>query len=110
MPAAVHPRPALFCARVAADDVEADLDRFDQRCKRQSGGVQRRQVNEPAGPRKAVVRKLRALAPHSFADIAGDGAEFALVMVRRSAGMVEVLGEVPDDVALVERAALKLAG
>jgi len=64
----------------------------------------------PAGPRKAVVRKLRALAPHSFADIAGDGAEFALVMVRRSAGMVEVLGEVPDDVALVERAALKLAG
>jgi hypothetical protein len=64
----------------------------------------------PTGPGKVVARKLRALAPQSFADIAGDGAEFALVMVRRSAGMVEVLGEVPDDVALVERAARKLAG
>ncbi|HSG57645.1 MAG TPA: hypothetical protein VLA45_19500, partial [Paracoccaceae bacterium] len=63
-----------------------------------------------AGPRKAVARKLRAIAPRSFADLATDGAEFALVMVRRSAGVIEVLGEVPDDVALVERAARKLAG
>ncbi len=63
-----------------------------------------------AGPRKTVARKLRAIAPTSFADLATDGAEFALVMVRRSAGVIEVLGEVPDDVALVERAAHRLAG
>ena len=38
-----------------------------------------------------------------------DGAEFALVMVRRTpTGAMEIIGEVPDDVPLVERAARKL--
>ena len=40
-----------------------------------------------------------------------DGAEFALVMVRRTPeGALEIIGEVPDDVPLVERAARKLLG
>jgi hypothetical protein len=63
------------------------------------------------GPRKAVVRKLRALPAQSFADIPGEGVEFALVLVRRlPEGGMAVLGEVPQDTALVERAARKLAG
>jgi len=62
-------------------------------------------------PRHALARKLRALEPQDFAAIAPEGAEFALVMIRRTeAGEVVMLGEVPEDVALVERAARKLLG
>ena len=40
-----------------------------------------------------------------------DGSEFALVMIRRTdEGEVVMLGEVPDDVTLVERAARRLVG
>ena len=64
-----------------------------------------------SGPRKAVARMVRALPPQPLAAIAPDGAEFALVLVRRLAeGEVVLLGEVPEDNALVERAARKLAG
>lgn len=64
-----------------------------------------------SGPRKAVVRKLRALPTQTLAEIPGEGAEFALVLVRRMPdGAVALLGEVPQDTALVERAARKLAG
>ncbi len=63
-----------------------------------------------SGPRKAVVRKLRALPTRTLAEIPGEGAEFALVLVRRMPdGAVALLGEVPQDTALVERAARKLA-
>ena len=44
-----------------------------------------------------------------FTDLDEDGAEFALVMIRRTtAGTLEIVGEIPDDVPLVERAARKL--
>jgi hypothetical protein len=67
---------------------------------------------EPAGtPRAAIARKLRAVAPQDFAAIPSEGPEFALVMLRRlPGGAVVVVGEVPEDVALVERAARKLLG
>ncbi len=67
---------------------------------------------EPAdAPRLALARKLRALPAQAFEDIAAEGSEFALVMIRRTdEGEVIVLGEVPDDVALVERAARRLIG
>ena len=67
---------------------------------------------EPAGaPRAATVKKLRAVAPQSFDAIPADGPEFALVMLRRLPdGAVTVVGEVPDDVTLIERAARKLLG
>ena len=39
------------------------------------------------------------------------GAEFALVMIRRlETGEVVILGEVPEDIPLLERAARKLVG
>jgi hypothetical protein len=62
-------------------------------------------------PRKTATDKLRKLAARDFSSIAPEGEEFALVMVRRTGhGEVVVLGEVPADEALVERAARKLVG
>ena len=59
--------------------------------------------------RAALAKKLRALETLSLADLEENGAEFALVMIRRtSGGTLEVIGEVPEDVPLVERAARKL--
>ncbi|ANY19090.1 hypothetical protein A6F68_00555 [Tsuneonella dongtanensis] len=58
-------------------------------------------------PREALARKLRAIAPLGFEDIAAEGEEFSLVMIRRSGGEVVVLGEVCDT-ALIEKAAKKL--
>lgn len=61
--------------------------------------------------REAIARRLRALDPISLADLAETGAEFALVMARRlPSGEVVLLGEVPDDLPLVERAARRLLG
>ncbi|GGD62393.1 hypothetical protein GCM10011411_23290 [Aurantiacibacter arachoides] len=60
-------------------------------------------------PRKAIVRKLRDLPQLPFAAIEQGGEEFALVMIRRSAsGEVAVLGEVPPDVSLIEKAARQI--
>jgi hypothetical protein len=62
-------------------------------------------------PRERIARKLRRIQPRGFDAISADGQEFALVIIRRTEeGEVVMLGEVPDDVALVERAAKKLLG
>jgi hypothetical protein len=62
-------------------------------------------------PKKAIARRLRSLAQRSLAAVATEGHEFALVMVRRGEnGDVALLGEVPNDVALIERAARQLLG
>ena len=61
--------------------------------------------------RARLAEKLRALDASSLAELDQDGAEFALVMVRRTEdGAIEVIGEVPEDIPLVERAARKLLG
>jgi hypothetical protein len=80
----------------------------ERRLRRADSG----QPLEPTdAPRAAIARKLRNIAPQGFDAIATEGPEFALVMLRRLAGgAVVVVGEVPEDVALVERAARKLLG
>jgi hypothetical protein len=61
--------------------------------------------------REALVTKLREMPPVALADIAPYGSEFALVMIRRSeTGELVILGEVPEDATLVEKAAKKLVG
>ncbi len=61
--------------------------------------------------RQALAQKLRELEALTFDAISAEGPEFALVMVRRGSGTaVEVLGEVEEDIALIERAARKLVG
>ncbi|MFZ9395181.1 MAG: PAS domain-containing protein [Erythrobacter sp.] len=80
----------------------------ERRWRREQAGQQ----VEPEGEvRKALAKKLRKLAPQEFADIAPEGGEFALVMIRRTeAGEIVVLGEIAEDIALIERAARKLIG
>ncbi len=64
---------------------------------------------KPKGPKKAIARKLRAIEPREFASIAPAGEEFALVMIRRTEeGEVVVLGEVPENASLIEKAAREL--
>ena len=71
--------------------------------------IQGKPVEAPMGVRNALAKKLRKVEPVGLAGLANEGAEFALVMVRRlPSGELAVLGEVPEDVALVEKAARKL--
>ncbi|TMM48268.1 hypothetical protein [Qipengyuania marisflavi] len=80
----------------------------ERRARREEQGKPAQEVNSV---RAALAKKLRKLEPLSFADVEDDGAEFALVMVHRTAdGELVVLGEVPEDVPLIERAARKLLG
>ncbi len=61
--------------------------------------------------RAALAKKLRALEAFTFAAIADEGPEFALVLVRRDgAGKIGVLGEIDDDIGLIERAGKRLVG
>ena len=64
-----------------------------------------------ADPREALIAKLRALPAVDFAEIDPSGAEFALVLIRRTEmGEIEIVGEVPEDAVLLERAAKRLVG
>ncbi|WP_432201495.1 PAS domain-containing protein [Erythrobacter sp. W53] len=79
----------------------------ERRARREEAG----EAVEPKGViRAALASKLLEFEAVELDDIAeNDGAEFALLMVRRTeTGEIEVVGEVPDDVKLVERAARKL--
>ena len=60
-------------------------------------------------PREGLARKLRTLEPRPLADVSHVGNEFTLLVARRlDDGEVVLLGEVADDVALLERAAKHL--
>ncbi len=62
-------------------------------------------------PREALARKLRKLDHQPLDSIAHEGSEFTLLVARRLAsGEVVLLGEVSDDIALLEKAARKLIG
>ncbi|MCB2065113.1 MAG: hypothetical protein KDE15_00570 [Erythrobacter sp.] len=76
--------------------------------REQDGAPPAQQVQ---GPKKAIVRKLRAIEPAGFDTLSPHGEEFALVMIRRTeSGEVVLLGEVPGNLALVEKAARELIG
>jgi hypothetical protein len=80
----------------------------ERRARREEAG---QPVELPGTPRERIAAQLRQLEPIDLDAIPADGAEFALVMIRRNeSGEVVLLGEVPDDVSLVERAARKLLG
>ena len=79
----------------------------ERRLRREESG----QPVEPEGaPREKLAKKLRKLEPVALADIAREGGEFGLVMIRRDGGEVVLLGEIPEDVPLIERAARRLLG
>jgi hypothetical protein len=60
-------------------------------------------------PREALAKKLRKLDYASLDSIPGEGSEFTLLVARRlPSGEVVLLGEVADDIALLEKVARKL--
>jgi hypothetical protein len=80
----------------------------ERRLRKEEAG---KEVEPVDAPRHALAKKLRAISPQPFEAIEPEGSEFALVMIRRSGeGDVLMLGEVPEDVALIERAARRLVG
>lgn len=80
----------------------------ERRLRREESG---KEVEPENAVRAALAQKLRELEALTFDAIRAEGPEFALVMVRRgSSGAVEVLGEIEQDIALIERAGKKLVG
>lgn len=80
----------------------------ERRWRKQASG---KSLEPREAPRETLARKLRKLESMALAELAGEGQEFALLVARRlPSGEVVVIGEVPDDVALLERAAKKLIG
>ncbi len=80
----------------------------ERRLRREEQG---KPVEEAAAVREALAQALRALEAVSLEELDGAGSEFALVLIRRDEiGCAEILGEIPEDVALIERAARKLVG
>ena len=78
----------------------------ERRLRRDEAG---KAVSSREAPRKAIQRKLRKLAHQPLAQVASEGSEFTLLLARRlESGEVVLLGEVGDDVPLLERAARKL--
>ncbi len=60
-------------------------------------------------PRESLARKLRGMEPLALTDLPTDGNEFTLLVARRlPSGEVVVLGEVGDDLGLLERAARRM--
>ncbi|WP_086606786.1 PAS domain-containing protein [Erythrobacter donghaensis] len=80
----------------------------ERRLRREEQG---KPVEDAAAVREALAQQLRALEAITLEELDGAGPEFALVLVRRDEiGCAEILAEVPEDIALVERAARKLVG
>ena len=79
----------------------------ERRLKREDSG----ELIAPARdtPREALARKLRNLEHFALDSVSAQGSEFTLLVARRlPSGEVVLLGEVADDVPLLERAARKL--
>jgi hypothetical protein len=80
----------------------------ERRLRREEQG---KPVDEPGAVREALAQALRALEAITLEHLDGAGPEFALVLIRRDEiGCAEILAELPEDVAMIERAARKLVG
>ena len=80
----------------------------ERRLRREESG---QVVEEEGDVRAKLAQKLRELDALMFDALSSEGPEFSLVMVRRDGeGNVAMIGEIVDDVALIERAGKKLVG
>lgn len=80
----------------------------ERRLRREESG---KEVEAEGDVRAQLAKKLRQLEEMAFDAISGEGPEFSLVMVRRDGtGNVAVIGEIDDDVSLIERVGKKLVG
>jgi hypothetical protein len=82
--------------------------RAERRLRREEQG---KPVEDAAAVREALAAQLRALEAITLEHLDGAGPEFALVLIRRDEiGCAEILAELPEDVAAIERAARKVVG
>jgi hypothetical protein len=80
----------------------------ERRLRREEQG---KPVDDPAAVREALAQALRALEAISLEELDGAGPEFALALIRRDEiGCAEILAEVPEDIAMIERAVRKIVG
>ena len=99
-------RGALADYLVAAPGGLKGVVAEERRWRKQASG---KAIESRDAPRKGLARKLRKLEPVALEALSRDGSEFALLVARRLPdGQVVVLGEVPEDIALLEKAAKKL--
>ena len=92
-------------------EAEGGLKGVVQAERRARKEEQGKQVDDHKAVKPALARKLRKLDELALADLDEHGPEFALVMVRRTpSGELVVLGELPEDIPTLERAARKLLG
>ncbi|MCC6829141.1 MAG: hypothetical protein IT550_13030 [Novosphingobium sp.] len=78
----------------------------ERRLRREESG---KTASPRKSPREALARKLRKLDSQPLEAIAAQGSEFTLLVARRlQDGEVVLLGEVADDLPLLERAARRL--
>ncbi len=80
----------------------------ERRLRREESG---KEVEPEGDIRAQLAQKLRELEELTFEALSGEGPEFSLVMVRRDGtGKVAIIGEIGDDVSLIERVGKKLVG
>ncbi|WP_435199781.1 PAS domain-containing protein [Qipengyuania sp. 902] len=90
-------------------EAEGGLKGVVQAERRARKEEQGKQVDDHNAVKPALARKLRKLDELALADLDEHGPEFALVMIRRTPeGELVVLGELPEDIPALERAARKL--
>jgi hypothetical protein len=93
------------------DDCDGGLKAVVKAERRLRRGDAGKDVEHEGAVREALAQALRALDAITLEALDGGGPEFALVLVRRDeVGCVEILGELPEDVGQIERAARKLVG
>lgn len=81
----------------------------ERRLRREEQG--KPSAEDHAAVREALAQALRALEAITLEELDGAGPEFALALIRRDEiGCAEILAEIPEDAALVERAARKIVG
>ncbi len=80
----------------------------ERRLRREETG---KEAETGAAVREALAEQLRALEALMLEALDGGGPEFALVMIRRDeTGCAHLLGELPEDIGQLERAARTLVG
>jgi hypothetical protein len=93
------------------EDAEGGLKgvvKAERRLRRQDAGEEVECAN---AVREALAQRLRELEALTLEALDGGGPEFALVMIRRDEiGCAHLIGELPEEIAPLERAARKLIG
>lgn len=80
------------------------LERLTRKGNGHGGGDSERNEARPE-----IARKLRTISLQPWGNLSSEGDEFALLMARRLPdGSIAMVGEVPRDIALLEKAARKL--